>query len=225
MTSPLPAGVLFDMDGTLVDTEPHWQSAQESLAAGAGTVWSQEDFEASIGRPMERWATILRDRGVPGSIEEIINQAVAHVSAQMRAEMPWLPGARELLTELAAAGVPCALVTNNTRTNAELLLEVAPHGALRLAVSSDDVSAPKPDPEPYLTAATRLGIDPARSIAFEDSAAGATSAHRAGLAVWFLTGHTSDPGVPARLLPSLDSVTTADVQAGLARAEGTPQHA
>ncbi|UFU04347.1 HAD family phosphatase [Ruania suaedae] len=215
MTSPLPAGVLFDMDGTLVDTEPHWQSAQEALAASAGTTWSQEDFEASIGRPMERWATILSERGVAGSIEEIIARAVAHVSERMRADMPWLPGARELLAGLADAGVPCALVTNNAGVNAELLLAAAPRGALRLAVSADDVTSPKPDPEPYLSAATRLGIDPARSLAFEDSAAGAISAHGAGLEVWFLTSHTPDPGVPAQLLSSLAEIGVAEVQAAL----------
>ncbi|UFU04996.1 HAD family hydrolase [Ruania halotolerans] len=216
MTLPLPAGVLFDMDGTLVDTEPHWQAAQKALAENNGTEWTQADFEASIGRPMERWAQILSARGVPGSIEQIIDHAVSFVSEMMRADMPWLPGAYELLTRLAAAGVPCGLVTNNAGVNARLLAEAAPAGSLQVLVSADDVTSPKPHPEPYLTAITRLGIDPARSIAFEDSSSGAMSAHGAGLNVWFINSHTADPGVPtSRMIGSPAEVTADDVRAAL----------
>ncbi|SED93729.1 HAD family hydrolase [Ruania alba] len=217
MTSPLPAGVLFDMDGTLVDTEPHWQAAQEALAASIGTTWTQADFEASIGRPMERWAEVLIARGVPGTLDQIIARAVAYVSDMMRAEMPWLPGAYELLEQLAADGIPCGLVTNNAGVNAALLADAAPAGSLQVLVSTDDVTSPKPHPEPYLTAIARLGIDPARSIAFEDSTSGATSAHEAGLGVWFINSHTADPGIPtARVIGSPAEVTVAEVRATLA---------
>ncbi|WP_277050051.1 HAD family hydrolase [Ruania albidiflava] len=209
-------GALFDLDGTLIDSEPQWQIAQTRLAEQAGVTWTDEDFLATIGRPMPRWAALLSDRGVPGTIEEIIAQAVAFVTEQIRNHMPWLPGAQELLTEAAAAGVPCALVTNNAAAAAELVAEAA--GVFSTVVSSADVTEPKPDPEPYLTAARQLGVDPARSIAFEDSVSGATSAHRAGLAVWFLTGHTADPQVPVdRTLGSLTEVSAQDVLEALAR--------
>src|SRR5690625_779880 len=122
---------------------------------------------------MPRWAAVLSGRGVPGTIEEIIAQAVAFVTEQIRTHMPWLPGARELLTGVADAGVPCALVTNNAAASAELVAEAA--GVFGAVVSSADVTEPKPDPEPYLTAARLLGVDPGRSIAFEDSVSGATS--------------------------------------------------
>lgn len=209
-------GALFDLDGTLIDSEPQWQIAQTRLAERAGVTWTEEDFLATIGRPMPRWAAVLSDRGVPGTIEEIIAQAVAFVTEQIRTHMPWLPGARELLTGVADAGVPCALVTNNAAASAELVAEAA--GVFGAVVSSADVTEPKPDPEPYLTAARLLGVDPGRSIAFEDSVSGATSAHRAGVPVWFLTGHTADPQVPVdRALGSLTEVGVQDVLDGLAR--------
>ncbi|WP_147917665.1 HAD family hydrolase [Ruania zhangjianzhongii] len=212
--TPLPGGALFDLDGTLIDSEPQWQIAQTRLAENAGVTWMEADFRATIGQPMPRWASILSDRGVPGTIEEIIGDAVEFVTEQIRTRMPWLPGARELLTSVAAAGVPCALVTNNAAASATLVAEAA--GVFGAVVSSADVTDPKPHPEPYLRAADQLGVDPRRSIAFEDSTAGATSAHRAGMPVWFLAGHTSDPQVPvARRLTSLTEVSVDDVLAAL----------
>lgn len=206
----MPGGALFDLDGTLIDSEPQWQIAQTRLAESAGVSWTDEDFRATTGQPMPRWAAILSDRGVPGTLEEIIDHAVQFVTEQIRTRMPWLPGARELLTGVAAAGVPCALVTNNAAASAALVAEAA--GVFGAVVSSADVTDPKPHPEPYLTAARWLGVDPQRSIAFEDSVAGATSAHRAGMAVWFLTEHTADPQIPAaRLLTSLTDVRASDV--------------
>ena len=214
----MPGGALFDLDGTLIDSEPQWQIAQTRLAESAGVSWTDEDFRATTGQPMPRWAAILSDRGVPGTLEEIIDHAVQFVTEQIRTRMPWLPGARELLTSVAAAGVPCALVTNNAAAGAQLVAEAA--GVFGAVVSSADVTDPKPHPEPYLSAARQLGVDPGRSIAFEDSIAGATSAHRAGIAVWFLTAHTSDPQVPVtRLLTSLTEVSTEDVLAGLGAQE------
>lgn len=214
----LPGGALFDLDGTLIDSEPQWQIAQTRLAESAGVTWTDEDFRATVGRPMPRWASILSDRGVPGTIEEIIDHAVEFVTEQIRTRMPWLPGARELLTSVAAAGVPCALVTNNAAASAALVAEAA--GVFGAVISSADVTEPKPHPEPYLTAAARLGVDPRRSIAFEDSIPGATSAQQAGMSVWFLTGHTPDPQVPvARLLTSLTELSAEDVLAALGAQE------
>ncbi|TDE90338.1 HAD family hydrolase [Occultella glacieicola] len=184
------------MDGTLVDTEPLWHRSQRRLAGEGGIAWTDADCALYTGRPMTEWAGAMRRRGHPNPAEVIIADAVAMVAAVVREDVPWLPGALDLLSSLAAADIPCALVTNAGRANADALLEAAPPGSLAFATAAEDVTRGKPDPEPYLLAASRLGIDPSISIAFEDSASGARSAHAAGLSVWFIDSHTPDPGVP-----------------------------
>lgn len=205
-------GVLFDMDGTLVDTEPFWHAAQIELAQQCDVDWTMDDAHAWTGRSMPELAVAMRERGIPLSDHDIMDRLVALVVRRTDISIPWLPGARELLTAVSALQIPAAIVTNAGRDNAEGVLRHAPAGSLAFALSKDDVPVGKPDPTPYVLGAERLGINPAGSIAFEDSAAGAQSAYAAGLAVWFIASHTSDPGVPVdRILPSIDVVTAREI--------------
>jgi HAD superfamily hydrolase (TIGR01509 family) len=113
---------------------------------------------------------------------EIVERLLDGVIARVADRLPWRPGARELLAECAAAGVPCALVTMSWRRFADAVIASAPPGSFAVSITGDEVSAGKPDPEPYAAAAAALGVDPADCVAIEDSPTGVASALAAGCA-------------------------------------------
>ena len=176
--SALPAAVLWDMDGTLVDTEPVWMAAEIELARSWDAVWTPEDAATMIGSSMGVCSAALRARGVALPDDEIREHLTSRVVAAVAAEVPWQPGARDLLEALREAGVPQALVTSSYRVLGEPFARVA--GCFGAVVCGDDVSRPKPDPEPYLTAARLLGVDVAACVALEDSRSGVAAALAAG---------------------------------------------
>jgi HAD superfamily hydrolase (TIGR01509 family) len=176
----LPDAVLWDMDGTLIDTEPYWMAAETELVEAHGGRWGHEQGLALVGQPLLVSAHILRDHGVDLPAERIVDVLIGRVIEQVGRHVPWQPGARELLTALGEAGVPCALVTMSYRSLADAFLAAAPAGAFAAVVTGDVVTHGKPHPEAYLTAAADLGVDPARCVAVEDSPAGIGSAMAAG---------------------------------------------
>ncbi|WP_234346678.1 HAD family hydrolase [Cellulomonas timonensis] len=206
----LPAAVLWDMDGTLIDSEPFWIGAELELAALHGAEWTHEDGLAMVGNPMTTCAAALRARGVDLSDEEICSFLNSRVAAGVAAGTPWQPGAQELLSALVAAQVPMALVTSSHRELADPFVRSA--GVFDISVCGDEVAHPKPDPEPYLTAAARLGVDIADCVAFEDSPAGIASAVASGahvVAVEVMVGLAPRPGVSR--VRSLADVTLDDL--------------
>ena len=176
----LPAAVLWDMDGTLINTEPYWIAAETELVEAHGGTWSHEQGLAMVGRPLPVSAEILRANGVDLPADEIVDFLVGRVVDELTRHVPWQPGALELLTALADADVPCALVTMSYRRLAEPFVAAAPEGAFRTLVVGDEVTHGKPHPEAYLTAAGRLGVDPSVCVAIEDSPSGIGSALAAG---------------------------------------------
>jgi HAD superfamily hydrolase (TIGR01509 family) len=196
--STAPAAVLWDMDGTLVDTEPYWIECERELVGRYGHEWRDEDAHALVGNSLPVSAAILRERGhVPLEPEVIVEELLDGVIERVRRHVPFRPGARALLSELAAAGVPCALVTMSYRRFTAAVVEVLPAGAFAAVVAGDEVTHGKPHPEPYLTAASRLGVAPAECVAIEDSPAGVASAVAAGvptLAVEHLVPIAPGPG-------------------------------
>lgn len=184
MTQTLPAAVLWDMDGTLVDTEPYWMAAQDELVHAWGGQWSHEDALTLVGSGLWHAARVFQGRGVHLTEDEIVEHLTDRVLEQIDEHgLPWRPGARELLSELRAAGVRTALVTMSVKRMAEhVAAQLGFHG-FDTVVSGDDVTHAKPHPEPYLVAAERLGVDPAECIAIEDSAPGSASAVAAGATV------------------------------------------
>jgi HAD superfamily hydrolase (TIGR01509 family) len=176
----LPDAVLWDMDGTLVDTEPYWIRAEHELVEAHGGRWSHDQALQLVGRPLLTSAEVLRGAGVDMPAEEIVDWLLERVTSQVRRSVPWQPGARELLEALADAGVPCALVTMSYAVLAEEVVSRGPQGAFVTLVTGDQVSRGKPDPEPYLVAAERLGVDARRCVAIEDSPTGIASALAAG---------------------------------------------
>jgi len=181
-TAMLPTAVLWDMDGTLVDTEPYWFATEYALVAAHGGSWSDDHARALVGNELLTSARYLRRHGgVDLPAAELVERLLDGVIERIRVKVPWRPGARELLGELGARGVPCALVTMSYRRFARCVLDALPPGSFATLVAGDDVTHGKPHPEPYLTAAARLGVDPARCLAIEDSPTGLASAVAAGV--------------------------------------------
>ncbi|HEX5331795.1 MAG TPA: HAD family phosphatase [Cellulomonas sp.] len=178
---PLPAAVLWDMDGTLIDSEPYWMSAETELVEAHGGVWTRQDALAMIGNSMSVCTVALRSRGVDLSDDAIRDFLHERVAAGVASAVPWQAGAEDLLASLVAAGVPLALVTSSFSVLADPFARMA--GVFDVVVSGDEVRHPKPHPEPYLTAAERLGVDISRCVAIEDSPSGLASARSAGARV------------------------------------------
>lgn len=189
--SPPFAAVVFDNDGLLMDTEVVWTVAEERFFTQHGKTFTQEHKKAIIGSSGDRAARLLAEwldrpqADGPGLLKEL----QVMVLELAREPCPMRPGAEELIAGLTAAGIPIAVASNSEREfvervlgNAGLLGEGSPFGAV---VSASDVAEPKPAPDVYLEAARRLGVDPARCAALEDSQTGADAAKAAGM---FLIG-------------------------------------
>jgi HAD superfamily hydrolase (TIGR01509 family) len=200
-----PAAVLWDMDGTLVDTEPYWMAAEHALVAEFGGTWTDDDARSVIGFDLLDTAAVLRRRGgVDLDPERIVERLLDDVIARVRVRTPWRPGALQLLSALNERGVPCALVTMSWTRLAEAVLDGLPPTAFHAVVTGDTVLSGKPHPEPYLTAAAALGVDPVDCVAIEDSPTGAESAGVAGCVVLAVRNHVAIDDAPGRVIvPSL----------------------
>ncbi|MEV8251255.1 HAD family phosphatase [Microbacterium sp. NPDC076768] len=174
-----PSAVLWDMDGTLVDTEPYWMAAETSLVESFGGTWTHEDALKLVGSGLLDSAGILQNAGVEMEAEAIVSHLTDVVQESLRTNgVPFRPGARELLRDLRESGIPTALVTMSLRRMALNVVELIDFEAFDLVVAGDDVDNPKPHPEPYLQAAALLDVDIAEVLVIEDSPTGV----RAGLA-------------------------------------------
>ncbi len=170
--------VLWDMDGTLVDSEPLWAQEERRIMERAGLSWTAEDAAGYIGQALDRTAEGMLARGLPMGHADLVATVMDGVAAALRRELPWRPGARELVT--GTRPLRSALVTMSHRRVADALLSAIPD-VFDAVVTGDAVERGKPDPEPYLSAAAALGIDPSQCIAFEDSLPGVASATAAGV--------------------------------------------
>lgn len=179
--SEWPAAVLWDLDGTLIDTEPYWQQAEQRLAEIYGGEWRPEHSAHIVGMALLDAADYLRTAlGLAAGREELCDHLVADVVECLRRHVPWRPGARELLAQLTDFGLPCGLVTMSYQRIVDPVVETLPDDTFAVVVTGDDVQRGKPDPEPYRTAAARLGLPAFRCLAIEDSINGARSAMAAG---------------------------------------------
>jgi HAD superfamily hydrolase (TIGR01509 family) len=207
-----PAAVLWDMDGTLVDTEPYWLTAETELVHAWGGEWTLDDGLGLVGSSLERSSLIIASRGVQLEPDEIIQLLTDRVISQLADAVPWRPGARELLLGLQEAEVPTALVTMSIRRMADYIAEAAGFPAFDAVIAGDEVVNGKPDPEPYLRAAQALGVDPTDCIAVEDSEFGVASAVASGATTLAVPLHLPLPASPAYTLwDSLDGRTIHDL--------------
>jgi HAD superfamily hydrolase (TIGR01509 family) len=209
-TGLLLQAVLFDMDGTLVDTEPYWIAAEYALVESFGGTWSDDHAHALVGNALLDSAVYIREHGgVDLDPAVIVERLLDEVVLAAQTEIPWRPGARELLAELAERGVPCALVTMSYARLAETMTDQLPPGTFAAVVTGDQVNDGKPHPEAYLTAAARLGAEPAYCVAIEDSPTGVASAEAAGCVVLGVPHHVKIDAAPGRAI--VDSLTSLHV--------------
>lgn len=177
----LPKAVLWDMDGTLIDSEPHWMHSERKLAAKHDAEWSDEDGQSLVGLSLTDSSQIFKARlGLQISSEEVIRELTTTVQEELERGIIWRPGARELLKQLRRNGVKTALVTMSLRSMALQVLDAIDFKAFDVVVAGDDVIHGKPHAEPYLKAAQLLGVKPEECVAFEDSISGILSAEAAG---------------------------------------------
>jgi HAD superfamily hydrolase (TIGR01509 family) len=206
-----PAAVLWDMDGTLVDTEPYWMAAEIALVEAYGGTWTSEHSKALVGNDLLVSAAYIREHGnVPLDPEAIVFRLLDGVIARMRDHVPWRPGARRLLAELRERAVPCALVTMSWQPLARTFLDAVAPGTFAVVVTGDQVTRGKPHPEPSLHAARLLGVDPADALAVEDSPTGVASATAAGVMTLAVPHVLPIAEAPGRVVhPTLDGVDLA----------------
>ncbi|WP_245154971.1 HAD family phosphatase [Nocardioides sp. 1609] len=212
-----PAAVLWDMDGTLVDTEPYWIRTQFEMAERHGGTWSHELALELVGSDLLASGRFIREH-MPLDLpaEEIVEMMLDGVVRLVAQEVPWRPGGRELLASLRADGVPCALVTMSYERFVVPILEHLPAGSFQVVVTGDQVSRGKPDPEPYLTAARLLGVDAGDCLAIEDSPTGARSAEAAGCTVLVVPHHVPvGPGERRVFADTLADLAVTDLAAYL----------
>lgn len=170
------------MDGTIVNTEPYWIDVEFELVESRGGNWSHADGLAMVGNELNRTAQMIRERsGIPGEDAEMVEFLVAGVARIVRERgVEWRPGARELLAQLRAAQVPCALVTMSYAALADATVAKLPADSFQAVVTGEQVRNGKPHPEPYLLAAERLGVPISQCVVIEDSQTGLQSAEAAG---------------------------------------------
>ncbi len=222
----LPHAVLWDMDGTLVDSEPYWIAEETELVAAYGGTWTEQDALLLVGRALLDSAGILVGRSpVTLTPEQVVDRLVAGVGRRLADRMPWRPGAAALLAELVDSGVPTALVTMSYRSLTDRLEAALPRRMFDAVVVGDEVGRGKPHPEPYLRAAELLGVEPARCIAIEDSEPGARSAATAGCRTIVVPHVKPVPHLAGTVqVPTLAGLTAADLVVIADAATPRPPH-
>lgn len=215
MTSRL-AAVLWDMDGTLIDSEPIWIAQQFALAEQHGGTWSHEQGLALVGADMHDTAVAMQAAGVEMEAAELVAALERGVIDSLRDEVPWRPGVRELLADLVREGIPCAIATTSSHEMAALVAAAAPDGAISVVVGSEDVARTKPSPEPYLRAAELLGVSAADCVAVEDSPNGLAAAMASGATTIAVPNDAVLPESGAFLLwPTLAGRSVEDLRSSL----------
>jgi HAD superfamily hydrolase (TIGR01509 family) len=210
--------VIFDQDGVLIDSEGVWDAARREVAREHGGHWTDDATSAMIGMSSTEWSRYMHDQlGVQMSPEEISEAVVSKLEQLYRKHLPLLPGAQETVRSLAARW-PLGLASSANRPIIELVLELADlRSCFTATVSSEEVAHGKPAPDVYLEAAHRLGVDPGRCAAVEDSGNGIRSAAAAGMTVFALPNKQFPPEPDAlalayELLDSLEQLTPSRIE-------------
>ncbi len=191
--------VLFDMDGLLIDSEPLWLEAETAIMARLGAHWSEADQAQLLGGSLERSVRYLLSKATRPAPPELVGEWLMSgiIERVRRGGVPVQPGALELLAAVRQAGLPHALVTSSERGFMDAVL-ASTGMRFQVLVCAEDVTATKPDPEPYLLAAKLVGVDPGDCCALEDSPNGVASAEAAGCRVFAVPSLVPIPPAPGR---------------------------
>ncbi|MFG3615537.1 HAD family hydrolase [Nocardia sp. NPDC047654] len=219
MTARL-AGVLWDMDGTLLDSEKLWDVAVRELAREHGREMTDAIRHALIGasgpNALRIMFTGLGIAPTPDSLRAAGEFLERRVTELMTGPIPWRPGAKDALAMVRAAGLSSALVTNTKRSLTEFGLDTLGRDFFDVSVCGDEVAHGKPEPDVYLRAAELLGLDPEHCVAVEDSPTGARAAQAAGCALMVVPCEIPVPHTPGRVFrESLIGLTVADLEHAL----------
>lgn len=199
MTGGGPHAVLFDMDGLLIDSESVWLEVESEVMAWLGGEWTPAHQERLVGGSLYLAVDYMLElTGADAPREEVGRRMLDGMAERLGACVPMMPGAKDLLAELRAAGMTTALVSSSHRRLIEPVLDAVGREHFALSVAGDEVARTKPHPEPYLTAAARLGADPARCVVLEDSPNGVAAAEAAGCVTVAVPGLLPIPPAPGR---------------------------
>jgi len=186
--------VVFDLDGVIVQSEELWDAARRELAEEHGIEWPDDATDAMMGMSSKEWSRYMHDEvGVPDPPEEINRRVLAWVERRYREELPWIDGAREAIRRIGER-FPLGLATSSNREIIDIVVEVGGfEDLLKVTVSSEEVEHGKPAPDVYLEATKRMGVDPRRSAAVEDSTNGLLAAKAAGMRVIAIPNDSHPP--------------------------------
>ena len=207
------SAILFDMDGTLIDSEPLWLKAEIEVMAEVGCHWDEQDQINCLGGPAERTEHYMQERSQ--NIKPygyFINRLHEVMRARITNELDLIPNALSLLKECKDAGIKTALVTASSRDLMTIVLKRFPIGTFDVVVSGDDVEKSKPDPAPYLLAAKQLSVDISKCLVLEDSLTGVQSGLSSGakvIGIPHLVQMSEHPNL--RVISSLDEITLSDI--------------
>ena len=161
--------VFFDLDGTLIDSDPYWVRSQETLVRSCGGEWSDTLADALQGAAFPETVRLLRGAGVDWDGDAIVRHLSDEVLRMEKERLPWIEGVRDVLSGLAAAHVPAVLVTGSPREIVENVMAQAPKGAFVGYVCGNDDVTPKPDPAPYWRAASMVAVTGHARVDMSDS--------------------------------------------------------
>lgn len=223
MSGRLPAAILWDFDGTLVETESMWEAVERSVARELGRDLPEGYHAGTIGGTVASTAALIKSvTESPLDVARIEAELWSRARAGLRAgPIPWMPGVEGLLRSVEAAGIPQALVSSGHREYLRIILDRLDPSPFAVVVSGDEVDHNKPHPEPYLRAMDALLVSAAECLVVEDSHTGCASGMAAGCAVLAVpTIHAMEDAPGLVVLPTLEGATLAGLSELYARATG-----